>query len=654
MSTIEDMPSARAPIGHGRDSGEPHRHFGSEGLTRQAPLLRRRWIVAGIGALASVGALLLAAAWVERAELRQLRKDGERRLSLHATHLAGQLARYNYLPEILATDRRLRAMLQAPRDAARTAALNRILERIAEISDASDVYLMDGEGLTVAASNWQSERTFIGRYFDYRPYFQKAMEGGAGQYFALGSTSGVRGYYYAYPIRDGAVPVGAVVVKVDMSNAEDHLEALDHEVLVTDPDGVVFISTRPEWRFRTLTPLSPIDRKRLRQSLRYPGIEFAALPVEIAADPGPFMVWTTKRDSGAARSVQPIRYLAQQQIMPDAGWTVHLLTPLSSVNQRVLEATAVVGALCLALFSLALGLSQRHERQQERARFDSASRETLRRAHDELEQRVRARTADLIASNERLSREIDERRRAEEELRHTQDELIQAAKLATLGQLSAGINHELNQPMAAIRSYADNGRALLAKGRLDDVSWNLQQVSELIERMGRIAAQLKIFARKSTGRVGPVAVDGVIDTALAVVAPRIRRTGASIEIKRAEPSLRLRGDENLVQQVLVNLLGNALQAVEGQPRKLVRLSAGPTGEPLDGQVELSVEDTGPGIAGEHLDRIFDAFFTTKEGSEGLGLGLTISKRIIEDLDGTLQAGKSTLGGAHFAIRLPAG
>ena len=260
--------------------------------------------------------------------------------------------------------------------------------------------------------------------------------------------------------------------------------------------------------------------------------------------------------------------------MPEAGWTMHLLTPMSLLHARVLEVVAVAGAVGLTLFSLALGLWQRHERRQERALFDQQASEALRRAHDELEHRVEQRTADLISSNERLSREIDERRRTEAELRQTQGELIQAAKLATLGQLSAGINHELNQPMAAIRSYADNGRALLAKGRFDEVGWNLQQVSELIGRMGRIAAQLKIFARKSAGRVGPVAVDSVIDTALAVVAPRIRRTGAELEVMRPAPALRLRGDENLVQQVLVNLLGNALQAIDGQPRRLVRVSAG--------------------------------------------------------------------------------
>ena len=641
-----------------------HRRAFDVGSGRRSRRLLARWIVALGAGLLCVGLLLLAVASVERSELRLLANDGERKLDLHAAQLAGQLGRYDYLPQVLSTDVRLAELLRAPDDAARVAELNRALEETAAISGAADVYVMNSDGLTIAASNWQSRRTFIGRFFHYRPYFQQAMAGQPGRYFALGSTSGLRGYYFAHPVRDGGEVLGAVVVKVDMSNAEAHLADLGQEVLVTDPDGVVFISTRPEWRFKTLAPLPDDERRRLRESLRYPGVDFAALPIKIGAISGPTQVWTAPRKASHNapkdgtpkhdRSVQFVRYLAQQLPMPDAGWTMYLLTPMSLLHARVLEAVAVAGAVCLTLFSLALGLWQRHERRQERALFDQQASEALRRAHDELEHRVEQRTADLISSNERLSREIDERRRTEAELRQTQGELIQTAKLATLGQLSAGINHELNQPMAAIRSYADNGRALLAKGRCDEAAWNLQQISDLIGRMGRIAAQLKIFARKSAGRIGPVAVDSVIDTALAVVAPRIRRTSAELEVIRPAPALRLRGDENLVQQVLVNLLGNALQAIDGQPQRLVRVSAWAADDAKRRQVVLAVEDTGPGIAGEHLERIFDAFFTTKEGSEGLGLGLTISKRIIEDLDGSLEAGPSALGGARFTIRLPAG
>ena len=256
-----------------------HRGAFDVGAGRRSRRLLARWTVAVGAGLLCVGLLLLAVVSVERSELRLLANDGERQLDLHAAQLAGQLARYDYLPQVLSTDVRLAELLRAPGDAARAAELNRALEEAAAISGAAEVYLMNADGLTIAASNWQSERTFIGRFFHYRPYFQQAMAGQPGRYFALGSTSGLRGYYFAHPIRDRGKVLGAIVVKVDMSNAEAHLAGLGQEVLVTDPDGVVFISTRREWRFRTLAPLSDDERRRLRESLRYPGVDFAPCPL---------------------------------------------------------------------------------------------------------------------------------------------------------------------------------------------------------------------------------------------------------------------------------------------------------------------------------------------------------------------------------------
>jgi two-component system C4-dicarboxylate transport sensor histidine kinase DctB len=328
---------------------------------------------------------------------------------------------------------------------------------------------------------------------------------------------------------------------------------------------------------------------------------------------------------------------------------VNLLSPLDPVRRQVSEAVTLVGALLLALLFLALGLRQRHKRRQERARYEERARLALRRTNDLLERRVSERTADLSTANAQLSREIDERRRAEADLRQTQGELIQAAKLATLGQMAASINHELNQPLAAIRSYADNGRALLDARRNEEARWNLEQIADLTERMSRIGGQLKVFSRKSRGQMCRVSVRAVVDAAQTIAAPRVRRTGAEVVVDLSEGDLGVRADEVLLQQVLVNLIGNALHAVDGLPAPRLRIRAAPHGA----EVLLAVEDNGPGIASEHLQSIFDPFFTTKESGEGLGLGLTISQRIVEGLGGSLTAGSSPLGGARFQILLPA-
>jgi two-component system C4-dicarboxylate transport sensor histidine kinase DctB len=607
-------------------------------------------VVAGFVAAAYVAVLWLTATRVEESALDALAESGSRQLSLLVTHLEGKLRKYEYLPELVARGGELDAALVGPRDTAARDALNRRLAEVRRISGAGEVYVMDRDGLTVAASNWDEPRAFVGERFAFRPYFRDAMAGRLGRYFALGSTSGQRGYYFAHPVQRGGEILGAVAVKVNLAEVEADWLGLPQQVLVTDHQGVIFVASRPEWRLRTLGDLSSDTRERIRSSRRYLDADLA--PIGAVAEErnrGRLRVLGIADAARQGRSGSPDWYLHQARAMPEAGWTVNLLSPLDPVGRQVNETVTLVAALLLALLFLALGLRQRHKRRQERARYEERSRLALRRANDALERRVGERTADLSAANALLSREIDERRRAEADLRQTQGELIQAAKLATLGQMAASINHELNQPLAAIRSYADNGRALLDARRNEEARWNLEQIADLTERMSRIGRQLKVFSRKSRGQLSRVGVRAVVDAAQTIAAPRLRRTGVEVVVDLPETDLGVRADELLLQQVLVNLIGNALHAVEGLAAPRLRILA----EARGAEVRLAVEDNGPGIASEHLANIFDPFFTTKESGEGLGLGLTISQRIVEGLGGSLTAGSSTLGGACFQILLPA-
>ncbi|SFI02916.1 ATP-binding protein [Modicisalibacter xianhensis] len=273
----------------------------------------------------------------------------------------------------------------------------------------------------------------------------------------------------------------------------------------------------------------------------------------------------------------------------------------------------------------------------------------LARARDQLEHRVEERTRDLLDSNRRLSAEIDERRRAEAELRQAQDELIQAAKLAVLGQMAAGINHELNQPLAAIRAYAENARIFLERGRSEAASGNLGQIVELTSRMAEISAQLKQFSRKSGDSLTAVSAQASFGYALRLY--RSRLVDAHVEVIQDWPGedVWVHADLVRLEQVLVNLIGNALQAMAETPSPRLELTI----VQADGWVRLGVRDNGPGIAEAHLGRVFEPFFTTKSTGKGLGLGLSISARIIDDLGGSLEATNASDGGALFSVTLRA-
>jgi two-component system C4-dicarboxylate transport sensor histidine kinase DctB len=295
---------------------------------------------------------------------------------------------------------------------------------------------------------------------------------------------------------------------------------------------------------------------------------------------------------------------------------------------------------------LVLLLVQRQRRLAEIKKIEEHAKKVLEEANEQLESRVRDRTQKLTEANALLKKEIIDRKQAEIQLKKTRKELIHAAKLAVLGQMSAGINHELNQPLAAIRSYTDNGRQLLLKGRAEDAMWNLEQIGELTERMAQIGAQLKLFSRKSSGQIVPVPLHGVIDGALEILKPALKKAGVELSITVHPDDLEVRGNHVLLQQVLVNLISNGMQAMENQEEKRISLECREAGD----RAVIAVEDIGPGIAEQDKSEIFEPFYTTKKSGQGLGLGLTISARIVKDLGGEIILVPSAKG-ARFEFTL---
>ncbi|WP_017246006.1 sensor histidine kinase [Stutzerimonas stutzeri] len=571
--------------------------------------------------LALLALLLAPLLWplqqlAERYFRNELTEQNRQTLDLYVANLLGTLNRYEVLPRILGDLPALRAVLQQDSPQVRDNA-NRLLKRLRNQTGADVIYLMATDGNTLAASNWDEEDSFVDRNFAFRPYFRQAMEGRLGRFFGLGTTSGKRGYYFGAAVRDGDQVLGVLVVKVDLDHTETLWGSTPEQLLVTDNFGVVILTSRPDWRFRATRGLGVDEREQIAFDQPYPTLYPQDLTLNIDA------------------------WLIQSRELKETGWTVRILAPVSLVERPVRTVVAIGAATLLALL-LWLGLlMQRRRHFLERLALDSQARQ-------QLEQRVLERTRDLEALNSRLKVEVLEREQAQQELVRAQDELLQAGKLSALGTMSASISHELNQPLAAIRSYADNARVLLDHERVDEARDNLRLISELTARMASIIAHLRAFARRDQHAPERVALQPALDDALALLAKRRQAMGVELIRDLPDATLWVQAGETRLRQILANLLANALDALGERPQpRRIWLRAELEG---DG-VLLTLRDNGPGFSAEALQRAREPFFTTKTSTQGLGLGLAICDTLTRALGGELRMSNHAEGGAQLGLFL---
>ena len=594
-----------------------------------------------IAALVAVLALALTATGfhgrMSDTAFRDLQERAENTLGLAEATLRGQLSRFERLPGLIADQELVRELLKAPRDAGLVDQTNRYLKETAERLGASDIYVMYRDGETLAASNFDMAHSFVGGNFAFRPYFFNALDGGEGRFFALGTTSNKRGYYFGAGVEiEGEVP-GVLVIKVDVDEIENAWSSNDLRIVVTDPEGIVFLSNRPDWLFRALGPLPAENLARTRETRRYANAEVGEVPARFLPGPGGLRLLRTGTGDGPETE-----YLVVEAFMPEADWTVKVLSPTRGAREQALvRIAAALLALAVAGFAGHL-VWQRRRQMAERLAVQQA-------AKAELESRVAERTSQLATANRALQDEIGERIAAEARLRRTQAELVQAGKLAALGQMSAALSHEFNQPLAAARNYAENADLLLQRGRVAEAQENLGRIIGTMDRMGRISRHLRNFARKPNRQLRPVALNEVVAATEELLGWRLRKVGAVLETDLGEAGLSVTAGPVRLQQVLVNLIGNALDAIEDADDRRLHLCARREGD----QVEITLRDHGPGVP-EHLhERIFDPFFSTKGVGKGLGLGLSISFNIVSDFGGRLSLRNHPEGGAEFSLRLRA-
>lgn len=548
--------------------------------------------------------------------------------ALHAAILRSELERHRSLPLVLAQDPDLASLLDQP-DAANTLRLNRKLESLAKEVRAAAIYVLDADGITLAASNWRLPTSFVGSDYRFRPYYFDAMRDGQATFFALGTVSGRPGLYLSRRV-DGPSgrPLGVIVAKVEFGALEAEWRASGEPTYVTGEDGVVLITTVPAWRFHAARPLSADLRRRLAAT-QTAGTTIPT-PLPFVAEAGGMVRTSSDVPDGL--------YAVASDAIPDIGWRLTLLSPAGEVVSRAVAVARWLGALSVALLAALTGILLRR---QQRA---GARRTEAEQARIELERQIDLRTSELRSTNELLNHEIDERRRLESVRQELQDELIQANKLATLGQIAAGVAHEINQPVAAIRTHADSASVQLRRENSAGALRSLASIDRLTERVGVITDELRAFARKTRSETVAVGVDAAIDGALLLVAGRLREKGIILSRRRGPSSLAVSAERNRLEQVVLNLLQNAIEALEGVAAPAIKLGVDICGD----VVVIHVTDNGPGVAPAVQQRLFTPFTTDKR--DGLGLGLVISRDIVAAFGGELALDPSPTG-ARFVIRL---
>ena len=552
------------------------------------------------------------------------RRLSEQRLEAFALSLEATLNRYEALPGLLALDPFLADVLRYPDQPEHIAQANHRLEAIQEKTAATAVFLINTEGKTLAASNWRWPHSFVGHNYIFRPYFRDALSEGFGRFYGVGVTTGEPGYFLATPLKDGEQVIGVIVLKISLEAIEQILVGAGNTLLV-DPDGVVFLASRSVWRYRSLGVLRDSAVSRLHETRQYGHSPLALLadqPIAVNTDvPVRFAL------PDEAKQVR----LVHARNVGTVGWQVVQLGELREAQAAAQGAGVAAGFAAAFVIGMVVLVIQRRRR-----------REELRRVYAGLEALIAERTIDLTEKVTALER-------TESILRETRDSAVQAGKLAVLGQMSAGISHELNQPLAALHTFTDNALALLQRDRKLEAVENLQQIRGLIDRMARIVRQLKVFARKESAVPQSVLVASAIEHAQLMVEPRRKETGATIQIAPFDQTLAVSAEGSRLEQILVNLLRNGLDAMIGQPQPILEIEV----KRHDGQIAIMVRDQGPGIPESVLAHLFEPFYTTKPAGQGLGLGLVISLSIAESYGGSLEAHNRAEGtGAMFVLTLP--
>ncbi len=701
--------------------------------------IRRVWIQA-LAAVVAIAFIWLAGEGTAQRE-KQLQVDAiHRTLEVQTLALRGTVARYNRIPFVSGQQANVHALLKSPRNDALVNQVNRYLEETNRRVGAEALYLMDTDGNTLAASNWQEPKSFVGDNYAFRPYFQDAKAGREGFFYAVGTSTGVPGLYLSTAVREGDATLGVMTIKVSLGEIEEAWNRNKEPVSLIDAHGIIFLGSVPDWKYTATRPLKADELAWVHKHWQY-GDRQDIAPV----------AWSQRSpaegrsfDTYATLDGRKQHLLALEEELPEFEWKLSVMSDLAPVQwaRWIGYAMAALLALVLLLAFKILQLRERRYAEMRRHRLQLEKRvqertAELQEAHafrkamgdslvvgihardlqgrimyvnpalceitgyqpDELvgqpppypywhpedldkhwqyfdavlsgqntlhgfESRIRHREGHDVATmfysaplidgmgqhNGWVTSVVDitDQKRAEEQQRLQAARMQRSGRLATMGEMASTLAHELSQPLMALGSFAGAARTYAERGHRELLQETLLDISIQAKRAAEIVGRIRGFVRQQTPGFQACTVNEVVNNVLALMRPEIRHQQARVIVQLNAELPAIQADRVLLEQVVLNLVLNALQAMQDKypVDKVVRVETGLQGD----MVFIRVSDRGPGIAAPVAEQLFEPFFTTKP--EGLGLGLNICRTSVESHRGRLEFENAPQGGAIFTVYLP--
>lgn len=559
----------------------------------------------------------------ENATIDNLRQEALGDANIQANELRSELQKFLLVPVILRENPDVTEALTVGSSAS-IDKLNIKLQSLTKQTDATYIYAINKSGQTIASSNYDHKDSFVGHDYQYRPYFLRAMQDGQSQYYAKGQTTGRAGLFLGGRISNNKnEPIGVIVVKVEFSGISTRWRDPVSTSFVVNQDGIILFSGEKDLNFTTIKELSQDKQAEILEARQFGTDPLSPSNLNLIANPFP----TNARGQKTVMS---------RVFISELEWSLHRLSPLNTaMTTSRYRAQLIILLVGISLLSLILIYRRRLQKEREKAALTEL-----------LKSEVASQTKELSETNRKLEYEITQRENVNLRFRAAREELAQANRLGSVGAITASVAHELNQPVSAIRTFAENALTFLERGNTHQTSTNLSTIVSLTERIGSISTELRRYARRGTQAITAVELDDVFDGVQLLMGEPLRAKGINFIINNdlsEYPSVN--AGRVRLEQVFVNLIQNAIDALEGRDNPKIEITILKSAP----MMEILVADNGTGIDDELAAQIYTPFITTKQ--HGMGMGLGIAKDILTEFGGSIELFDSPLGGAAFLIKL---